>query len=124
LFRYDRNDEAITSGVMGLEPVQDDDTFGVRTLSRLPSDHDRATLSAVSIRKNTLDISHTGRSSTRLTNVSGPAVRWRAAFYGKVSRLHVDGEAVAANHSTLAAGAVISWVNVTVPSGAARVVSR
>jgi hypothetical protein len=151
LFRYDRNDaayqvladisspqkarreypevsysviETITSGVMGLEPGRHDDTFDVRTLSRLPSDHDRATLSAVSIRKNKLDISHTGRSSTRLTNVSGPAVRWRAAFYGRVSRLHVDGEAVAANHSTLAAGAVISWVNVTVPSGAARVVSR
>jgi hypothetical protein len=116
--------EAITSGVMGLEPGHEDDTFDVRTLSRLPSDHDRATLSDVSIRKNKLDIAHTGKSLTRLTNASGPAVRWRAAFYGWVSRLRVDGVAVAANHSTLAGGAVISWVNVTVPSGTARVVSR
>ncbi len=151
LFRYDRNDaayqvladisspqkarreypevsfsviEAISSGVMGLEPAHYHDAFDLRTLSRLSSDHDRATLSAVSIRKNKLDITHTGKSSTRLKNVSGPAVRWRAAFYGTVSHLYVGEVAVAANHSTLAGGAVISWADVTVPSGAARVVSR
>ena len=116
--------EAFVSGVMGLEPAHHDDAFDILTLSRLPTDHDRAALSAVSIRKNRLDITHTGRSSTRLKNVSGPAVRWRAAFPGTVSRLHVDGTTLSAEHSTLAGGAVISWTDVTVPSGAARVVTR
>ena len=52
------------------------------------------------------------------------AVRWRAAFPGTVSRLHVDGATLSAEHSTLAGGAVISWTDVTVPPGAARIVSR
>jgi hypothetical protein len=116
--------EALVSGVMGLEPARHGDAFDVLTLSRLPAEHDRATLSAVSIRKNQLDITHTGGSSTRLKNVSGPAVRWRAAFPGAISRLRVDGTTVSARHSKSAGGAVISWTDVTVPSGAARVVSR
>jgi hypothetical protein len=43
--------EAFVSGVMGLEPAHHDEAFDVLTLSRLPRDNDRATLSAVSIRK-------------------------------------------------------------------------
>jgi hypothetical protein len=116
--------EAVVSGVMGLEPAHHSDAFDVLTVSRLPADDDRATLSAVSIRKNHLDITHTGRSSTRLKNVSGPAVHWRAAFPGTVLRLHVDGMTVSAKHSTIAGGAVISWTDVVVPTGAARIVSR
>jgi hypothetical protein len=116
--------EALVSGVMGVQPAHKDDAFDVLTLSRLPTDHDRATLSAVSIKKNQLDVTHTGRSSTRLKNMSGPPVRWRAAFPGAISRLHVDGTTVAANHSISAGGAAISWTDVTVPSGATRVVSR
>jgi hypothetical protein len=38
--------------------------------------------------------------------------------------LLVDGTAVAASRSTIPGGAVISWADVTVPSGAARVVGR
>ena len=116
--------EAFVSGVMGVQPAHNDDTFDVLTFSRLPNDHDRATLSAASIKKNQLDIMHTGRSSTQLKNVSGPAVRWRAAFDGTVSRLHVDGTTVAARHSISAGGAAISWTDVTVPMGVARVVSK
>jgi hypothetical protein len=115
--------EALVSGVMGVQPAHEDDAFDVLTLSRLPTDHDRATLSAISIRKNQLEITHTGISSTRLKNMSGPPVRWRAAFPGAALRLHVDGTTVAANHSTSAGGAVVSWTDVTVPSGAIRVVS-
>jgi hypothetical protein len=116
--------EALVSGAMGVQAAHKDDAFDVLTLSRLQSDHDRATLSGLSIRRNQLDITHTGRSSTRLKNMSGPPVRWRAAFPGVVSRLHVDGTTVAANHSTSAGGAIVSWTDVTVPSGTTRVVSR
>jgi hypothetical protein len=116
--------EALVSGVMGVQPAHKNDAFDVFTLSRLPTEHDRATLSAVSIKQNQLDITHTGRSSTRLKNMSGPPVRWRAAFPGASSRLHVDGTTVAANHSISAGGTAISWTDVTVPPGATRVVSR
>jgi hypothetical protein len=116
--------EALVSGVMGVQPAHKDDAFDVLTLSRLPTDHDRATLSGLSIRRNQLYITHTGKSSTRLKNMSGPPVRWRAAFPGAISRLHVDGKTVAANHSISAGGAATSWTDVTVPSGATRVVSR
>jgi hypothetical protein len=109
---------------MGLEPAHHGDAFDILSLSRLPTDDDRATLSAVSIRKNHLDITHAGRSSTRLKNVSGPALRWRAAFPGTISRLHVDGTTVSAKHSVLAGGAAISWTDVTVRSGAVCIVSR
>jgi hypothetical protein len=115
--------EALVSGVMGLERGHKDNTYDVLTLSRLP-DHGRATLSAVSIGRNHLDIAHSGRSSTRLTNVSGPAVRWRAAFAGTVARFYVDGNAVSAKQSTLPGGIATSWVDVTVATGMAHVVSR
>jgi hypothetical protein len=121
---HTQSSNALVSGVMGLEPAHHDNPFDVLTLSRLPGDHDRTTLSAVSIRKNHLDITHTGRSSKRLKNVSGPALRWRAAFAGTVSQVHVDGTSVTARQSRLAGGAVVSWADVTVSSGTARVVSR
>jgi hypothetical protein len=116
--------EAIVSGVMGLEPAHNGDPFDILTVSRLPGNRDRASLSAVSIRKNHLDIMHTGKSSTRLNNSSGPALRWRATFAGTLSHLRVDGTAVTARHSTLSGGAAVSWTDVTVPAGGARVVSR
>jgi hypothetical protein len=108
LYRYDRNDaafqvladisspqkarreypevsysviEALVSGVMGLEPAKQNEPFDVLTLSHLPDNRDRATLSAVSIRKNHLDITHTGKL-TRLKNVSGPTVSWGPRFTG------------------------------------------
>lgn len=115
---------AIVTGVMGLQPPHNKDPFDVLTMSRLPGERDRASLSAVSIRKNHLDITHTGKSSTRLKNSSGPALRWRAAFPGTLSQLRVDGTPVTARHSILSGGTVISWIDVSVPAGGARVVSR
>jgi hypothetical protein len=114
----------IVSGVMGLEPASPADTFDVRTVSRLTGEHDRAMLQAVSIKANHLNVTHLGTTSTRLTNVSGPQVRWRAAFPGTVSHLHVNGSTVKAQHSTLRGDMQISWIDVAVPPGSSRAVSR
>jgi hypothetical protein len=120
--------EALVSGVMGLEPAHlepahKSNAYDLLTMSHL-LDHDRATLSDVSIGRNHIDITHDGRSSTRLTNVSGPAMRWRAAFAGTMSRLYLDRQAVSAKQSTLPGGIVISWVDVTVAPGMAHVVNK
>jgi hypothetical protein len=116
--------EAMVSGVMGLEPAHTHDSFDVRTLSRLPGDTESATLSSLSIRKNRVDVTHTGRSSTRLKNVSGPALRWRATFAATVSTLQVNGRAVPARQTVLPGNQAISWADVTVPPGSTVVVSR
>jgi hypothetical protein len=114
---------AMLGELLGRMGNHKNNAYDVLTLSRLP-DHDRATLSAVSIGKNHLDIAHSGRSSTRLTNVSGPGVRWRAAFAGTAARLYLDGKEVPAKQSTLPGGIAISWVDVIVATGTAHVVSR
>ena len=115
---------AIVGGVMGVAPSHMDEKFDVSTISRLPTDNDRATLSGLSIRQNLIDVAHTGGSMTRLKNSSGPALRWRAEFAGALDSLNVDGKKVPASHSTTEEGIVISWTDVTVSPAAVVVVSR
>lgn len=116
--------EAIVSGVMGLSPGPIGGDYDVSTISRLPTEHDQATLTGVSIRRNQLDITQTGTSTTRLKNDSGPTLRWRAEFPGILARLKVDGKTVSAQHSKTAEGLAISWTNVTVPPGATIVIRK
>jgi hypothetical protein len=116
--------EAIVGGVMGLSPGPIGGAYDVSTISRPPADHDQATLTGVSIRQNQLDVTQTGTSTTRLENASGPALRWRAEFPGTLAHLKVDGKTVSAKHSTKEGGIAISWTDVTVPPGAAVVVSK
>jgi len=61
--------------------------------------------------------------NSSLSNRSGPALRWRAVFQGTVRQLKVDGKAVLARHETLPGGMAVSWITVTVPSGATAIVS-
>jgi len=116
--------EAIVSGVMGIALGHSNDNFDVSTLSRLPADSDHATLTSVSLRNNQLNVTHTGTSTTRLKNNSGPALRWRAEFPGISPYLSIDGKRIAAEHAVTAEGVPISWADVGVPPGAAIVVSK
>jgi len=115
---------AIVSGVIGLSPGPVGGDYDVSTISRLPAEHDQAALTGVSIRRNQLDVTQTGTSTTRLKNVSGPALHWRAEFPGTLTNLKVDGKTVSAEHSTTAEGIAISWTDVTVVPGAAVAVSK
>jgi hypothetical protein len=114
---------ALVGGVMGLQPSRFDEPFDVRTLSRLPT-ADRATLSEIAIGRNHLDITHTGQSQTRMANIAGPALRWRAVFIAEGDHLRINDKLVAAKQATLASGETILWTDVTVPPGTAVVVSR
>jgi len=116
--------EAIVSGVMGVSPGRTGDGFDIGTLSRLPADNDRATLTALHIRQNQVDVTHTGTSATRLKNLAGPALRWRAEFPGTLAYLNVDGRKIPAKHSLTPEGIVISWADVTAPPGAEILVRR
>lgn len=116
--------EAIVSGVMSLSPGPMGGDYDISTFPRLPTDHDQATLTGVSIRQNQLDITQTGTSSTRLKNASGPTLRWRAAFPGNLHHLSVDGKSISAKQSTTAEGLAISWTEITVVPGATVVVSK
>lgn len=116
--------EGIVSGVMGLSPGAINGDYDVSTTSRLPTEHDNATLTGVSIRQNQLDVTQTGTSTTMLKNVSGPTLRWRAEFSGTLAQLKVDGKTFSAQHSTTPERLAISWRDVTVPPGAAVAVSK
>jgi hypothetical protein len=117
--------EAIVSGVIGLSPgpIGGGD-YDVSTISRLPKDHDQASLTGVSIRGNQLEVTQTGTSATQLKNISGPVLRWRAEFPGTLPHLKIDGKNISAQHSTTAEGLAISWTDVTVVSGSSVMVSK
>jgi hypothetical protein len=115
---------AIVSGVMGLSPGHCGDDFDVSTMSRLPNGRDHASLTAVAIKQNHLDVTHTGTWTMRLKNSSGPALRWRAEFPGTLDHLSVDGKSVSAKHSVTAEGVAVSWTDVTVAPGITVVVTK
>jgi len=115
---------AIVSGVMGLVPATIGETYDISTLSRLPSETDRATLTEVSIRRNKLQVSHQGASLTRLKNLSGPPLRWRATFFGTFDHLKISNKEVPAHRSYALDGRPISWVDVNVASGKEITVSK
>lgn len=109
--------EAIVSGVMGITPGSERDGYDVSTLSGLLHDNDHASITALAIRKNQIEVSQTGRHSTRFSNLRGPTLRWRAEFPGTIERLTVDGRIIAARHSQTREGAAISWTDLTVGPG-------
>lgn len=116
--------EALVSGAMGVQPSHAHDSYDVLTMSQLPFENDTATLSRVSIKRNLLEVTHTGTTETKLTNVSGPTIRWRAAFRGNLSTLHLNGKIVAAHQTTTAEGVTLSWADAVVPSGQAVMARR
>jgi len=112
---------AIAAGTMGLEP---DAAAGiVATRSRLTAATAWAELARVPVLGNVVEVRHDGRTRSTLTNVSGPALDWRAVFDGARATLAVDGKQVEASRGTDEAGRSVCWVTVTVPPGKAVYVS-
>jgi hypothetical protein len=109
--------EAIVSGVMGVTPGGGRDGYDVRTMSRLLNDDDRATITSLTIKRNQIEVSHTGGVSTTLSNLRGPALRWRAGFSGTFNQLIVAGKAVVATHTSTPEGVPISWTDLTIKPG-------
>jgi hypothetical protein len=117
---------AIVTGMMGIEVVDDGNSERplLHSISRLSSKSDSATLSGVRVRENLVDLEHVGDRRSVLTNRSGKAVHWQAAFRGRVPILIMNGRPVRAKTSSDAAQAQVSWIITDVPAGATVSVSR
>jgi len=114
---------AIVGGVMGIAPGNRNDGYDVSTLSRLSTKGDSATITALAIKQNQIEVSHTGSTVTSLTNLSGPPLWWRAEFPGKLAQLVIEGKAKPAMHCTTPEGVAISRIDVQVNSGSKVTVS-
>ncbi len=86
----------------------------VRTLSGLGTKIDWAELRNLPIRDNLVTIRHDGPGKTTLTNETGPALIWRAMFYGSHPKLVVNGHLSPAKMETDSSGRIISSVRVSV----------
>jgi hypothetical protein len=114
---------ALVSGAMGIEAAHAGDAYDLETLAQPMSGSDSLWVSSLQIRKNTLDVMHTGKTRTALVNRHGGAIRWKAAFAGNWDRLTIDGKSQSAEHGVLPGGATVSWVIVPVPQGGSTAVS-
>jgi hypothetical protein len=102
----------IAEGLMGIEP--DASQRMVKTVSHLTAETRWAKLENVPVFDNQIAVSHTGLGASSLSNQSGPAIRWRAAFQGAFQTLEVDGKARPAEFERDAAGNAESFVIVRV----------
>jgi hypothetical protein len=108
---------AIVSGAMGLEAGRAGDNYDVQTLPQAMTKTDDMSVSALPIKGNRLEISHTGDRTTQFTNTAGPSIRWRAAFMGNSKRLLVNERPEEASHALLKDGSQISFTTITVKQG-------
>jgi hypothetical protein len=114
----------IVSGAMGIEPADPSKEFDLQTLAQAMTEKDELSLRSLRIKGNVIDVSHSGDTTTRLTNMEGPPIRWRAMFQGADQELVVDGKRIRAEHGSTAGGAQVSWVIVSVPARGTSTVSR
>lgn len=106
---------AIATGVMGVSIVPGLE-MTVETLPGLTPKTAWAKLRNLPIGRNLVEIRHDGIRRSEFTNLSGPALMWRAAFPGTHRELLVNGRQMGARiakHS----GMDISWVQVPVGAG-------
>jgi hypothetical protein len=85
----------VATGLMGLTP--DAQANRIDTLSRLPKSVESVGLSRVPILRNAVAVRHRGGAETSITNQSGPAFYWKAAFAldaAATRRIFVDGHPV------------------------------
>lgn len=106
---------AITTGVMGVSIVPGVEP-AVETLPGLTENTAWAELRNLPIGRNLVAIRHEGIRESAFTNLSGPALTWRAAFPGTHQLLIVDGKETEARTGKQS-GMVVSWVQVPVGSG-------
>ena len=115
--------EAIVSGVMGAEAPLPGEPYDLLSVSQLP-EQQTAELSSLTIRGHLVDLAHRGTSWSRLTNVSGPDLVWRAAFPGSPATLRVNGRSQRARRGTTADGLPYGWIEISVPAGKTVAVSK
>jgi hypothetical protein len=114
---------AIVGGVMGIAPGGQSDGYDVSTLPGLLNSSDHATITNLAIKQSQIEVTHTGATSTSLSNLSGHSLRWRAEFPGSLAQLVIAGKSRPTHHSATPDGATISWIDVQVSPGSKVTVS-
>lgn len=104
---------AIVTGMMGVRAEADGTVW---TRPSLVAQTQWAEIANLPVRSNVITVRHEGKVSTTLTNQSGPALTWAAAFPGSYATLRVDGKTVPAEKAN---GQPYTFVHVTVAPGAA-----
>ena len=108
---------AMVEGMMGVRP--DARSRSVETLSRLSGADGWVELAGLPVFGNSITVRHVGTTWTRLTNASGPELKWRAAFAGDPEVLLIDG--LPARQQSVkgytAGGTLLSYVEVSVGPG-------
>lgn len=106
---------AITTGVMGVSIIPGAEKE-IQTLPGLTAKTSWAEMRNLPVGRNRVVIRHVGIHDSTLTNLSGPALIWRAAFPGIHHQLLVNGRRTEA-HTEEHSGASVSWVQVPVGAG-------
>ena len=106
---------AITTGVMGVSIVPGLERE-VETLPGLTAKTAWAEMRNLSIGRNLVVIRHEGIHQSTFTNLSGPALIWRAAFPGIHRELLVGGKRMEA-HAEKHSGIAVSWIQVPLGAG-------
>ncbi len=108
------------AGLMGLRPLAPEQT--VETFPQLTDETGWAALHHVPMGRNVISVKHTTNGDTALTNESGPALAWRAAFPGKFRTLFSSKKEILATNAIRSSGASETFGIVHVERGETRVV--
>jgi hypothetical protein len=103
------------AGLMGIQPLSPGQT--IETFPQLTRETDWAALHHVPLGRNVISVKHVKNNETSLTNESGPALAWRAAFPGKFRALFSGGKEIPATVSTRDGGIAETYGAVHVASG-------
>jgi hypothetical protein len=103
----------IGAGLMGICPLPGNQ---VETFSCLTGETSWAEIRNVPVGPNRIAIHHEGNNSTRLENLSGPEVSWRASFPGR-GRILVDDKQVPSTTGARSGGVEATACNVLVATG-------
>lgn len=106
---------AIVTGLMGIEPHEAPGT--VVTHSRLTDQTDWARISSVSVGGQSIDVRHSGRTETTLTNRSDKSLTWIAQFEGHPERLWIGDKSLVPSAGAAPLGSRFAWIEVQVAPG-------
>ena len=105
----------IATGLMGIRPIEAGRV--VETFPQLTHETEWAEIRNVPFGGNTIAVRHRVCTETKLTNLAGPDLSWRASFPGDTRTIRVNGKPVNASAGTRPGGVDESWCAVTVRSG-------
>lgn len=112
---------AIVSGLIGVTvepfPQAESPEIVVRTYPELTPQTAWAELRNFPVRANELAVRQEGTHKTAPTNLSGPALNWKAMLPGAFESLLVGGKPVKAHTESLPLGRTATWVSVSVGIG-------